>query len=394
MSDVNVLFLGVGIMPHRIAGDKNFLLELGAYLNRQGIATHFISIAEKPKSNLLQEDQIIFLPRPFHWHGARYYHWSRNGRITGYHHQHTPIREWLELSLTLFLYAPKIRQICNSFSNLIVHWTDFTLLMPLVRQIIGKKAHYVCSALRYIPQNKIGSYLRVHALNKADLIITGTEAAKRCLSRDGCAYPHIVVAPWGFTGLPTGICRSRADRITPGPVRFLWAGFIQQIGKEDFLRTILMARRVAETRHDVEFTFCLKPESFSHDFLKFQRPGIYIKQGDENFLRELSEYDALLSPVLNKDCTLAPPLTWVEALSAGLPLITTRTLGIDELLTNGYSALIFEDYASLEAWLLEERDFFTKLYAMRTNAQNEFMRRYSMEVVGHRYLKIYRRLFD
>ena len=39
-----VVFVGVGIFPHRVAGDKNFLLDLSTHLQAQGVQTSFVSI--------------------------------------------------------------------------------------------------------------------------------------------------------------------------------------------------------------------------------------------------------------------------------------------------------------------------------------------------------------
>ena len=38
------VFVGVGIFPHRVAGDKNFLLDLSTHLRTHNIETSFVSI--------------------------------------------------------------------------------------------------------------------------------------------------------------------------------------------------------------------------------------------------------------------------------------------------------------------------------------------------------------
>lgn len=90
---------------------------------------------------------------------------------------------------------------------------------------------------------------------------------------------------------------------------------------------------------------------------------------------------------------MAPPLTWIEALSAGLPIITTRSQGIEELLTNGKSSLIFDDWQSLEAALMET-DFSDKVRLLRLGAWNEFHNKYSLEIVSTKYMDVYRRILN
>ncbi len=96
-----------------------------------------------------------------------------------------------------------------------------------------------------------------------------------------------------------------------------------------------------------------------------------------------------LSPLQRTDSTVAPPLTWIVALSAGLPLITTRALDTEELLTDGRSALLSEDYQSLEAWLVKEPVLRAKVRSMRDGARSEFLRRFNMAVVGAEHLRVY-----
>lgn len=392
MIDPSVLFLGVGITPHRIAGDKNFLFDLTAYLKSQGVRTHLLSIAERPSPEGDFDGAVTFLPRALHGNTGRYYHRDPSGRIVGYHHWHRPHRELLELAATLVASAPRIRAILARYPNPVVHWTDLTLAMPLVRLACGLRVRYACSMMRYVPQGMAGNVLRARSVRAADAAITATEAAKGALVRAGCRPERLFVAPWGAKGVPDPIGSEAPGR--DGRTRLLWAGFIQQIQEPDFLMAVGLARRVAEQRSDVEFTFCFKPESFRESYLQLERPGVRITRGGKDFLRELGSYHALLSPVARTDTSLAPPLTWIEALSTGLPIITSRTLGVDELLTHGRSAILFGGYGDVEAWLLEEKDPASVLHSMRRYAREEFQSRYSMDIVGVNYLNIYRSLFQ
>ncbi len=382
----NLFYIGVGIMPMRIAGDKNFLGALSEYLSKHNIRHQFVSIIDRPISSLsLLKDNIRFIYRPFHFVRKEHFYYSNDGKVVGYHHKHNAIVELIELSLTLIFSAFKLRKILNK--KQIVHWQDLSLLVPLLRILFGKKTRIVASVLRYVSHNKVYNRLRARALNFADAVITSTEAAKKFLIRDGCNGSKIFIAPWGVGNVP-----KRRPHITNNKIHLLWSGYIQQIGFDDFRRSVMLARDVVKVRSDIEFSFSFKPESFNKYFLAFECPGVRIIKGDENFFNKIGQYDALFSPVSLSNTTLAPPLTWLEALANGLPIITTRTPGIEELLTEGKSAFIFEDYESLRNWLLQTSDGFDKLRSMRPEAYQEFARRFSIDTVGHKYLEIYKNL--
>jgi glycosyltransferase involved in cell wall biosynthesis len=388
MTPVSVVFLGIGVMPYRVAGDKNFLLDLARYLDHSHVSTHFISISENYAGNQDYSDNITFIPRSFHNKPEKFFFSDSNGKPLGYHHQHGLLRESAELSLTLTLAAPRLRQVLQGYSLPIVHWSDLAVMMPLVRLACGPRARYVCSALRYVPQRKAANLARAQALRSADAIITSTQAAKDLWVRDGCDPQRIFVSPWGYQNTEK-YDENAHYTFDQDKIRLIWSGFIQQIGEADFNRTLAVAREVVKARTDIEFTFCFKPESFREEYLGLQQPNIVIKKGERGFVSQLVGYDAFISPISRGDSSVAPPLTWIESLSVGLPLMTTRVLGVDELLTNGQSAIICDDYRGLESWLLETRDLHDRLHALRAGALAQFATRYSMDVVGAKYLAIY-----
>jgi glycosyltransferase involved in cell wall biosynthesis len=392
---VFILFLGIGIMPRRVAGDKNFLLDLSDFLTRNQVSHHFASIAGKPDFADLQSDIITYLPRPFHGNPTRYYYRSTGGSFFGYHHKHTNLREYIEVSSALVYHVATLRALLRPYSQVIVQWMDMSGLVPVVRFACGARARYLCLVPRYVPQGPFGNWLRGWALQYADQLITSTNASKELLVQHRCRRERIAVTPWGSRGI---VSREQdATIFTRAPqskTRLIWAGYIQQIQSEDFLAAIALAQQVVAVRADIEFTFCLKPESFKSEFQIFQRPGIRIEKGDAHFLDNLINYDGFFSPVLHTQSALAPPLTWIEALSVGVPVITTRCQGITELLTEGKSALIFSDYQSIQQWLMSETRLDQKLRAMRNFAKQEFDQRYNIEIVGARYLDLYRRLVE
>jgi glycosyltransferase involved in cell wall biosynthesis len=171
-------------------------------------------------------------------------------------------------------------------------------------------------------------------------------------------------------------------------VRILWAGYIQQIRKADFQATLELAQRVTSRRDDLEFTFSLKPEFYRAELADLGNERLKVVRGDRGFLQGLASFDGLLSPVLNAGAMLAPPLTWIEAMSAGLPVMTTSTHGIEEIIADGTDGIVRDTYADLERWL-GEADVGTTLRSMRDATRATFETRYEIGRVADTFLETY-----
>ena len=383
-----VLFVGVGIFPHRVAGDKNFLLDLRQRLESQGRATGVVSIvsATPPEGAA----GFTFVNRFLHRRSDRFIKRGQDGAIAGYRHPHGVVRTWAELSCTLIRARGAIRQALGPWDRAVIHWCDSSLLLPSLRAACGGEHRYVASVLRYVPANRAAARLRTLALKAADCVLTGTDASRKMLVDDGCLPDRVLVEPWGCPPGP-------GDRAQPagadGGVRLLWAGFLQQIGRTDLLRTIQMAHGVRRQRRDVHFTFSLKPECFSAEFASLSGPGVEVTSGSPAFRTELPAFDGLLSPVIAAGSTPAPPLTWLEAMAVGVPIVTTDHRGVDEVVTDGVSGIVAADYDRLEATLLDPA-LKARLAAMRPGAREQHRRRYDIETVASRYASVYAKLLQ
>ena len=382
-----VVFVGVGIFPHRVAGDKNFLLELSSRLRSGGIDTSFVSIVSGP-GDLPSAPDFTYVNRFLHGETDRFIRRNAEGRVIGYRHPHGVIRTCAELSSTLVGSRKLLRKKLGEYDRAVVHWIDSSLLIPCLRAVCGERHRYVASMHRYLPQGRGGAALRAAALRRSHYVFTGTEASRRLLVGEGCEANRVMVAPWG--------CSAKSDLLPApdgsAPVRLLWSGFLQQIGREDLLRTVAVAKKVRERRSDIEFTFSLKPECFTEEFAALESPGVTVRPGGQAFLGSLGSFDAFLSPVADVRSTPAPPLTWLEAYAAGTPVITTFHPGVDEVVAPGRSGLVAADYDDLERVLLSS-SLKTDLLAMRDGALAQHATRYEIGRVADQYADVYRHLF-
>jgi len=387
-SEKAAVFVGVGIFPHRVAGDKNFLLDLSAHLRTEGIHTSFVSIVNG--DNLPCTDGYTFVNRVLHPRSDRYIKRAENGKVIGYRHPHGTARTVAELTSTLIAERSTIRAALRPYDRAVIHWMDSSLMIPALRAVCGEQHRYVTSVFRYLPSSRPASALRTLALKRTDRVFAGTEAARERLIRDGCPSDRVVVEPWGCAAPAQP--RAQED-IRASHIRLLWSGFLQQIGRTDLLKTLAMAQSIRQQRADIHFTFCLKPECFSPEFKAFEMPGIEVRSGGQSFIGDLSSFDAFLSPVSEGDSTPAPPLTWLEAMAAGVPVVTTAHPGVDEVITDGQSGIVAASYDALETRLLDP-GLKASLQSMRPSARDQHTRRYDIRTVAARYADVYHQLLS
>lgn len=380
-----VVLIGTGIAPIPVAADKTFLLQLSPLLRERGIDVKTVSIIETPPGE--HPSDVLYLPRSLHADTLKHYTFDASGQMVGYHHQHAGWRQTFELAHTILSRQRDIRAFAGSGSDVVFHWMDLSTLIPLIRRSVAAESVLVAGLPQLVPRSGASDWLRAAALSLADSAIVGTSAAAQGLQDHKCRCPRVDVLPWGAVG-----ASAQAALETPRPTtHLLWTGFIRQIGHADFKAALAVARRVVAARSDLEFTFCLKPQLFNEHYASMASERVNVVAGGSDFVSRLPRYSALFSPVLHANSTMAPPLSWIDALSAGLPILTTVTKGIEEIITTGQTGHVGQDYPDLEAWLLTP-DVGPQLEAMRESARRLFETRYEIGVVADGYARLYREL--
>jgi len=249
------------------------------------------------------------------------------------------------------------KRICNELKKLYIeHSYDHIHLMDnfgFINRIIAKNAPTAVSvsAMTYQGKKKLlyENYLRLSYNHPNLKVVPYSSAFARRLTQIGVSESRIVHIPWGVR-LPSQVStvenRKKTKALLSLPVNkplFLWSGYIQQIQKKDFLFAIDVAKQALEKDLNGTFYFAFKPGSMEKDFISFNDPGkgifVTTTQAKEfDLLR--SAADIFYSPVVNKNCILAPPLTWIEFLSLGVPILTTNARGADEIIIDGKTGYI------------------------------------------------------
>jgi glycosyltransferase involved in cell wall biosynthesis len=401
LTSVNILFAGVGYFPYVIAGEKNYFFRLVPLLKQHANVVIF-SLNDYAGSILWQDTVSGPIPvycarRPFHRDYERFH--FRGDHYTTYHHRHKPPQEIIEKFISVVAHLPHLYRIIHRHSIKVIHFMDnFGLAMPFLGKIFPRvKVTY--SAANYDPRGSQSLYdvylkLSIGFLDGAGVY---TQAYLTKLRAMGIKIPLKITrwgVPVGDQGLEVEQKRAIRRRLGIGDEQrfLLWSGYLQQIQERDFYRTVQIAHMVAQKEHNVTFVFAFKPETFRSEYLQQGGDRIRIVTGLKNFGAVLEAADLFLSPIGNSRSTVSPPLTWLEAMSKGSPVITTAVGGVDELIIpreTGYVASSYDSLVrvtiealhddSLDAVSRRAKDFVRKKFSIERSA--EALLRFWREVV-------------
>ncbi len=351
---MNVLLVGVGYYPCRMSGDKNFWVELAPLLARQTGQTVVLSINDAHQPTTVQTTDggpvTIYNVRRFMHLG------QRSGQVSTlayYHHKHAPLPEMLELSATVLSNWHLLKRITSEHSIDIVHFMDnFGPAMALVKALLPG-ARVTHSAASYSARGRMYDAYLQRSFGALDRIIPYTHAYREKLIAIGIPRHMLHTIRWGVHPRHRPQA-SRAKRelrqslgITAPSTLFLWSGYIQQIQERDFMAALAVAREVTEQSTRCHFVFAFKPESYQPRYLGYERDRISIVTDVPDFLLLLETADFLFSPLIDGDLIVAPPLTWVESLASGTPIITTRAGAVDEIVTEGQTGFVADGLCTL-----------------------------------------------
>ncbi len=357
-----VLLVGIGIFPYKIAADKNFYIDLLNALETYSINPIIFSLNDlKGISSLSTKSRKIPIyncKRPFHFRSKKYHVYKQKKHF--YHHRHKATREVLEKTISLLYWAPKLRKIVKKHNIQTLHFIDnFGPIMGMLKKII-KVPVIAATAANYEPRGaSYDSFLR-YSYGRIDKVAVLSKAYQKKLVSLGVNQERLELVKWGVRLDNKRTTSSRASirqkyGVTNNKKLVLWSGFIQQIQKNDFIKTVEMLRKMKTHLAPIaKFVFAFKPEVYSAEFNDYADEGyIDVLGGVDNFYELLASADLLLSPIDNLESSVSPPLTWLEAMHFGTPVATTAASGVHDVISNGVNGFVAQDYLDLEKRLKE-----------------------------------------
>jgi glycosyltransferase involved in cell wall biosynthesis len=384
----NVLLLGFGFYLHKKSGDKNFWLNLSRELSLMLDKIVIVSVNSSP-AKFEQEGNIYqynFLPS-FHLNNSG----ERGTRLQFL--KASPPWRVIQRSATLIRLIPFLKRIVKLHQIQVIHLMDnFGFLTGMVKLFFPKLKVYA-TGITYnthgFPSKPYSFYQRI-VFGNLDKIAVSSKAYKDKLVEHGFSNDKVKVIRWGVPvengkkRLPKTRKTNRHNRVV------LWTGFTQQIKEKSFYLSLSVAQSIIRKNSSVDFIFAFKPECFDKKFGVYQEKNLKIITTEhQDFLELLEKVDLLLAPVENLRSTVAPPLSWIECMSLGIPVISTQAPGADEVLKpnlTGFVAKSNQELESLIEKVVEDKNQFKEV---SSNAKKWVKENYNLKDIAQDYLKLW-----
>jgi glycosyltransferase involved in cell wall biosynthesis len=239
------------------------------------------------------------------------------------------------------------------------------------------------------------------ALKPMCKIVCTSDATKVRLERLGMSSHQLISIPWSvsrncFSNEATnGYDIRKKYNVQVGDRIVLWSGPLQDTGHREFAHALSVARNVCKVNDRYTFIFAFKPGKKFIDYSKISVGDAKIKiveTSREELLDLRSITSFFLSPICNKNRTVAPPLTWIEMMGSGVPIITSVVDGVDEIIIHQDSGFVVDKVEETVDLLLRLED--AALFQVGQNAMERVRNDFSIEEICARYVDLWKTILD
>jgi glycosyltransferase involved in cell wall biosynthesis len=402
---LNVLLIGIDYFSERGSGDKNFWYRLLPMLAETAKKIVVVSFNYRPITvetrQMARGIILTYNVRPAHIGIDLYRDPSTlHNREKCHAHFKSPPRSPLEYLLSFVRIRPLVQRLVAEHGITNIHFMDnFGPVMRFLKDWISPMPLSV-SAMGYYARGPLHDRYLQLCFRSMDAIVPYSEAYRCKLLELGLPAKRLHAIPWGIdiesVGEPaTSEERARFKRsleIESSRKLVLWTGFIQQIKERELHASLEIAQNLIRQRGDTHFVFALKPECYRPSYQSFATPQIrLLSTTNEVFLRLLRAADYLLSPVTNIGSIVTPPLTWLEAMAVGVPVVTNKLAGVEAVILPGENGFVAESVAAIPA-LLDRVLSQEKGESIRQQAREHVLNHYSMTQSTVAYQSLWERL--
>lgn len=275
-------------------------------------------------------------------------------------HFKSPPRSPVEYLLSFLRILPLVRRLIAEQNITNVHCMDnFGPTMHLLQRWVSPVPVSV-SAMGYYARGPLhDKYLKL-CYRGLDAVVPFSVAYRQKLLKLGLPERQLIAIPWGIDDKTVGETVTPEERaelkrafdVGPNAYLVLWTGFIQQIQENELYTSLEIAQRLVQQREDVRFVFALKPECYRPDYEGFAAPRIrLLSTTNETFLQLLRAADYLLSPIVRTQSIVTPPLTWLEAMAVGVPIVTNKLPGVEAVILTGKNGFVAETLGNVAVQL-------------------------------------------
>jgi len=384
----NVLLLGFGFYLQRKSGDKNFWLNLSRELSLMLDKIVIVSVNSSP-AKFVQEGNIYQYNFPPSFH-------LNSGGIKGARLQFlktSPPWRVVQRSITLLKLIPFLKRIIKSHQIQVIHLMDnFGFLTGLVKLFFPKLKVYA-TGITYnthsFPSRAYSLYQRL-VFGNLDRVAVSSKAYQQKLVEHGFSNKKTKVIRWGVP-LENGDQRASKKRKTNHRNKvILWTGFTQQIKEKSFYLSLSIAQNIIRKNRAIDFIFAFKPECFQERYGVYQEKNLKVMTTDhQEFLKLLDKIDLLLAPVENSKSTIAPPLSWIECMVKGIPVMSTQAPGTDEVLKHNLTGFVAKSNQELESLIEKVVEDKNQFKEVSSNAKKWVKENYNLKDIAQDYLKLW-----
>lgn len=247
------------------------------------------------------------------------------------------------------------------------------------------------SAIAYQPRGSrlfYDAFLRLSFGGANTTVVPYSRTYSKRLVQIGVSASKVVRIPWGLD------CANSVKKRANAGVRplILWAGYIQQIQRDDFFFAYRSALAALGRGLKADFFFAFKPESFENGFEEYDRPdqGVRVRPTTvEEFAGLREKCDIFFSPIVNAGVIVAPPLTWLEVMASGVPVVTTPVEGADETVMDGVTGFLAESEEGLADKLFQAVE---RYKGMRDDCIRVVRESYDMKGIADSYITLWRKI--
>lgn len=289
---------------------------------------------------------------------------------------------------------PLLKKLVKLHNIGVIHLMDnFGFLTGLVK-VLFPDLQIFATAITYntqdLPLTPYSFYQRI-VFGNMDKVVASSKAYREKLIEQGFSKEKVKVLRWGVPMVNGDEEKLRRKETHFSPKVILWTGFTQQIKIKSFYVSLSLAQNIIRKKLAVDFIFAFKPECFDKRYVSFQQEHLQvITTNPEDFPKLLEGVDLLLAPVESFRSIVAPPLTWIECMALGIPVITTQSPGVDEVIKHNVSGFVAKSDGELEGLIEKVLEDEELLREVSIKAKEWVKRNYNLKDIAQDYLKLWR----
>ena len=395
---MNILFIGCDYFSKRKGSELNFYHDMIPHLSKAFNKIIIVSINNC--DNQIEEagNVVIYNIKPIYFGNTR--KWTdRNYSGKNFHRGlAAPIYK----TITFIRHLIFIRSLINKYNIQVVHFMRILGFFPKLLKINTPCACITMTVPTHVdrgyPLHLIYHAIKGNILKAVDVVIPTTMATSDRLVNLGINKSMIKMIRWSsdkanITIKKDIVASLRRDlNLTNYSWIVLWSGPLQGTTEEDFLFSIEIAKKVISAQKNVLFVFTFKIDYRKSEYMAFENNNLkVIETSQEEFVSLLSISHLFLSPITNRNRTVAPPLTWIEAMMFSVPIVTTPVDGVDEIVRDNVNGIVGSDISNISKKIINTLKNNEKMKLFSEKAKERVTNEYNIKNIAKEYIQLWKK---